>query len=147
MLINAWSTHIPEQAGLDLESYALAATAPLLPESSAIYLKMRCSGTVPRSLSSVDLVVAKEGGEHDDKRRWGISSLRKQKLRLTSAKLQAIQERINMDAIKFLAQKSLPDDDATSTMAPSTAFPDDGVCSETDEEDFHPGEMCVDLES
>lgn len=149
MLLEAWRPHIQDD-NLNLEAYAAAAVAPLLPETSTAYFKMKRSGAVPHSSSTVDtanvagMVGGMQGVEHNEKRRWRCSAPREQKpqsTHLTFAKLQTVQGvpkaalMISPEMSGYYAalHKNRPDDDAVSIMAASTALPDDGASTELDD--------------
>jgi hypothetical protein len=147
MLIEAWQQHI-QDVSIDLEAYASAAVAPLLPESSSEYSKMKRLATVPRPLGMPSDMTLKTRSERDERRRWGTGSGRENKSQmhcLSLGRMQAVQEVTKVEAIKlpeaseklFPMVRGLPDDDVASTVAPSTAMTDDGSPTESDDaEDF-----------
>jgi len=114
MLIAVWEQVLAD-SGVDLDAYATAAVAPLLPENPSEYLKMRKAQAVPR--------------------RSGASPKVK--------KLQAIDEdaEVSLSAVSTIVstKKSTDDDDSASTVVPddnASTLAGDDVSDWEDPEDM-----------
>lgn len=141
MLIAAWRPHLQE-VKVDLEAYASAAVAPLLPEDPGSYLKIKRSATVPRISAPVS------AGKKGDSLRWGVVGARKpDPPRLTAGALHAIDEDQEAAAgpsqvpghlgihVPVKSTKSDAGSVAGSTAAASTAMLDDGSSTVLDDAD------------
>lgn len=125
MLIAAWQPHLKD-VKVDLDAYASAAVSPLLPEDAGSYVKIKRAAAVPREHASA-------GVSRGETRRWVAVGARKaEPPRLTAEKLQAIDEDQETVAgpgrIRYRGKSSKSDtgSQAGSTVAASTAMPDDG---------------------
>jgi len=129
MLIAAWAPHL-KGLDVDMEAYASAAVAPLLPEDPNTYVKLRTSRMRPS---------AKQASSRSADRRWGVDGSKDGRVahaRLTAARLLAIDEnaggamsvpgRSVGGYVKISESKPLDVDDGASTAVASTAMPDDG---------------------
>lgn len=129
MLIAAWRPHLRD-IKVDLEAYASAAVSPLLPEHVSSYLKIKRAAVAPRMHASAGVL-------RGETRRWVAVGARKaEPPRLTAEKLQAIDEDQEIAGphqgagslgMRGLGKSSKSDagSQAGSTVAASTAMPDD----------------------
>jgi hypothetical protein len=110
MLIDAWRPHL-SHTKIDLEEYAAAAVAPLLPEDPGKYAKMRRSVRAPAP--------------------------RQSKVQLTVARLQAIDEdsqsaKVSAPMGRWVKKRPQREDDVASA---TTAAPDDAVSQWSEQDD------------
>jgi len=140
MLIAAWRPHLND-VKVDLDAYASAAVAPLLPDDPGSYMKLKRSSTVPRNSGPASATSSRK-----PEPRWGAVGARKpEPPRLTAEKLHAIDE--DQEAAAGPSQvpgplgiqypkkdnKSDAGSVAGSTAAASTAMLDDGSSTVLDD--------------
>lgn len=136
MLIAAWRPHL-RKTNVDLDEYAGAAVAPLLPDDPMTYSKAKKSSSISRGPArtwrSTPSASGKAAGKGDP-RRWGLDGPRTPaaSARLTAERLQAINEDTEASSPTMATtpglgstEKDSKNDDSASTVATSTVAPDD----------------------